>query len=75
MVLDKIYTREEIEKAKQSPSFEREYNLKYLGLVGNLFRPDTIEKAQQLGLQYPRLSKILMVPVLSHWKLIQPLLL
>jgi hypothetical protein len=27
--------------------------LKYLGLVGNLFRPDTIEKAQQLGLQYP----------------------
>ena len=51
--LDKIYTREEIEKAKQSPSFEREYNLKYLGLVGNLFRPDTIDKAEQLGLQYP----------------------
>jgi late competence protein required for DNA uptake (superfamily II DNA/RNA helicase) len=25
--LDKIYTREEIEKAKASPSFEREYNL------------------------------------------------
>jgi hypothetical protein len=51
--LNKIYTREEIEKTKQSPSFEREYNLKYLGLVGNLFRPDTIEKAEQLGLQYP----------------------
>jgi hypothetical protein len=29
--LDKIYTREEIEKAKISPSLEREYNLKYLG--------------------------------------------
>ena len=28
--LDRIYTREEIEKAKSSPSFEREYNLKYL---------------------------------------------
>lgn len=26
--LDKMYTKEEIEKAKQSPSFEREYNLK-----------------------------------------------
>jgi hypothetical protein len=26
--LNKIYTVEEIEKAKQSPSFEREYNLK-----------------------------------------------
>jgi hypothetical protein len=51
--LNKIYTTEEIEKAKQSPSFEREYNLKYLGLVGNLFRPDTIEKAEQVGLQYP----------------------
>jgi hypothetical protein len=51
--LDKIYTREEIQKAKQSPSFEREYNLKYLGLVGNLFRPDTIDKAEQLGLKYP----------------------
>ena len=29
--LDRIYSREEIEKAKASPSFEREYNLKYLG--------------------------------------------
>ncbi len=29
--IGKIYSEEEIEKAKQSPSFEREYNLKYLG--------------------------------------------
>jgi late competence protein required for DNA uptake (superfamily II DNA/RNA helicase) len=28
--IGKIYTAEEIEKAKASPSFEREYNLKYL---------------------------------------------
>lgn len=35
--LDRIYTREEIEKAKTSPSFEREYNLKYLGRIGNVF--------------------------------------
>ena len=27
--IGKIYTAEEIEKARQSPSFEREYNLKY----------------------------------------------
>jgi hypothetical protein len=32
--LDKIYTKGEIDKAKISPSFEREYNLKYLGLIG-----------------------------------------
>jgi hypothetical protein len=31
--IGKIYTAEEIEKAKQSPSFEREYNLKYLGRI------------------------------------------
>jgi hypothetical protein len=35
--LGKIYTEEEIRQAKQSPSFEREYNLKYLGLIGNVF--------------------------------------
>jgi hypothetical protein len=43
--LDRIYTREEIEKAKRSPSFEREYNLKYLGNVGNLFNVQDIEAA------------------------------
>jgi hypothetical protein len=31
--IGKIYTAEEIEKAKQSPSFEREYDLKYLGKI------------------------------------------
>jgi hypothetical protein len=35
--IGKIYTAEEIEKAKQSPSFEREYNLKYLGRIGMYF--------------------------------------
>ena len=32
--IGKIYTQEELEKAKASPSFEREYNLKYLGKIG-----------------------------------------
>jgi hypothetical protein len=49
---------QEIQKAKQSPSLEREYNLKYLGLVGNLFNPDTIERAEQLGLRYPDFENI-----------------
>jgi hypothetical protein len=43
--LDKIYTNAEIEKAKASPSFEREYNLQYLGLVGNVFHTEDIEAA------------------------------
>ena len=37
MALDKIYTQEEIEKAKTITGFEREYNLKYLGKIGNFF--------------------------------------
>jgi hypothetical protein len=43
--LGKIYTAEEIQKAKQSPSFEREYNLKYLGLIGNVFSQRDIDTA------------------------------
>jgi len=35
--IGKIYTSEEIDKAKASPSFEREYDLKYLGKIGNVF--------------------------------------
>jgi hypothetical protein len=52
--LDKIYTREEIVKAKASPSFEREYNLRYLGKIGNVFHTLDIEAAistQQEGQQ------------------------
>ena len=43
--LDRIYTIKEIEKAKASPSFEREYNLKYLGKIGNVFHTLDIEAA------------------------------
>ena len=47
--IDKIYTKEEIEKAKQSPSFEREYNLKYLGRIGNVFHTKDIDGALEKG--------------------------
>jgi hypothetical protein len=50
--LDKIYSREEIEKAKQSPSFEREYNLKYLGRIGNVFHTRDIDTAVEKGRSY-----------------------
>ena len=43
--LDKIYDRLFIEKKKLEPEFEREYNLKYLGLVGNVFHIKDIENA------------------------------
>ena len=52
MALTKYIRIEEIEKAKQSPSFEREYNLKYLGKIGNVFHTKDIEKAIELGQKY-----------------------
>src|ERR671925_243275 len=48
----KIYTAKEIEKAKASPSFEREYNLKYLGRIGNVFHTKDIEAAIEKGRKY-----------------------
>jgi hypothetical protein len=50
--IGKIYTTEEIEKAKASPSFEREYNLKYLGKIGNVFHTKDIEAAIEKGRKY-----------------------
>jgi hypothetical protein len=43
--IGRIYTEAEIAQAKRSPSFEREYNLKYLGLIGNVFHTKDIEAA------------------------------
>lgn len=40
-----MYTQEQIEQNMKSPSFEREYNLKYLGEVGNVFNVMDIDYA------------------------------
>jgi hypothetical protein len=50
--LNRIYTKEEIDKAKKSPSFDREYDLQYLGLIGNTFHTADIERAIVLGKKY-----------------------
>ena len=44
----KIYTQEEIDKARVSPSFEREYCLKYQGLIGNVFSQSSIDNALKI---------------------------
>jgi hypothetical protein len=54
----KIYTEDEINAAKASPSFEREYNLKYLGLIGNVFHIKDIEKAIEKGTAIPPSNKV-----------------
>lgn len=47
--LGNIFTQQEIEIAKRSMSFEREYNLKFLGLIGNVFLDQKIDQAIKLG--------------------------
>jgi len=49
MGLGKIYTVEEIAEAMQSPSFEREYNLAYIGEVGDVVTVQSIENAIRLN--------------------------
>ena len=46
--LGTIYTKKEIDKAKLSPSFPREYELQYLGLIGNVFSQLSIENATKI---------------------------
>jgi hypothetical protein len=48
--LNKIFNPADIEKARTSPSFQREYNLQYAYDVGDLFLESTIQKC--LDLQY-----------------------
>jgi hypothetical protein len=50
--LGKIYTEEEIEKAKHSPSFEREYMLKFLGGIGNVFTQSQVDATVALGEEF-----------------------
>jgi hypothetical protein len=50
--LGKIYSKQEIDKARQSPSFSREYDLQYLGLIGNTFHTKDIDRAVELGKKY-----------------------
>jgi hypothetical protein len=53
----KIYTKEEIDKAKKSPSFPRGYDLQYLGIIGNTFHTQDIDRAIELGKRYKTVNK------------------
>ena len=48
----KIYTEEEIEGAKHSPSFDREYRCQFSGFIGNLFSPLQVDKVIELAEQF-----------------------
>lgn len=49
VALGKMYTPQDILAAQQSPSFDREYLLKYVGQQGNLFTFEEIQAAIELG--------------------------
>ena len=66
--LDKIYTRQEIEKAKISPSFEREYNLKYLGGIGNVFHTKDIDAALEKGKLYDPANPVAYVSQINGYR-------
>jgi hypothetical protein len=68
--ISKIYTAEEIEKAKQSPSFEREYNHNYLGKIGNVFHTKDTETAIEKGRKYNPETTIRYILLPHPWVLI-----
>lgn len=51
--LNKIFSIEDIERAKRSPSFEREYSLKYGFDVGNILSSQSVADAISLSQRYP----------------------
>jgi hypothetical protein len=52
-----IYTQKEIDTVRNSPEFERELNLKYIGQLGNVFSDESIERAIKYGIRLEELRK------------------
>jgi hypothetical protein len=44
-----IYDKEQIETARKSPEWSREFEGQYLGLIGNVFSTRSLELCQELG--------------------------
>jgi hypothetical protein len=54
--IDKVYSHQEIEEAKTSPSFPREYSLQYGYGLGNVVLPSEIDRATALGKEMENIS-------------------
>jgi hypothetical protein len=52
-----IYSQEQIDKARLSPEFPREYELQYLGLVGNVFSQASMESCQKIEYRPDNVNK------------------
>lgn len=51
-LLDTIFNRAEIEKKMHDIEFEREFNCKYTGKIGNLITPQQLQTLTNLGKEY-----------------------
>lgn len=67
--LGKIYDSKQIEIAQQSPGFEREYNLKFLGNIGNLISQQYINDAIE---EYDLSDAVTTSPYFPRWIGIDP---
>jgi len=54
--LGKIYDDDFIARERNEPYFEREYNLKYLGVIGNVWTASSIQQCTQLAETYRGVS-------------------
>jgi hypothetical protein len=63
--LGNIFTEKEIQIAKRSLSFDREYQLRFSGLEGNVFLNYKIDKSIQLGREMDIYNQILAKPELT----------
>jgi hypothetical protein len=54
--IGKMFTQEEIDLQRYSPGFDREYDLKYSGKIGNVFSDLDIETALSLGEEHKDLE-------------------
>ena len=50
--LNGIYSNEDIAQARKRPSWEHEYCLKFLGLIGNVFHHSQVDEAMVCGKEY-----------------------
>jgi hypothetical protein len=53
-----IYSKEQIEKAKKSPDFPREYEGQYIGLAGNVLSSVAIDRCIKLGEEMDKTAPI-----------------
>jgi hypothetical protein len=60
-----IYSAKDIEIAKRSTSFEKEYNLKFLGEIGNVYLPQKVDEAIELGKKMDTYNQILQNPEIT----------